>query len=230
MLSAKDYLMFGQTIIPNIILENYTKLSLTDAEFIVLMQLYLFLQKGISFPAPEEIANQTGKKVEEIYKIISTLQEKEIIALKTYTDDKKMRYDQYDLSPLLEKVEKYLTEKENHLEDLMKQKKTQELYEVFQQEYGKPLSSMQLEILGQWLEIDHYDPEIIRLALKEAVLNQVYSMRYIDSILLSWSREKLDTKEKVMAAQKKRKSNFVRKDDTENLPKIPWVDWIKGEE
>ncbi len=37
-------------------------------------------------------------------------------------------------------------------------------------------------MIGQWLNTDHYSPELIRLALREAVLNQAYSLKYIDRI------------------------------------------------
>ena len=36
---------------------------------------------------------------------------------------------------------------------------------------------------------DHYQPEILKLALREAVLNQAYSFNYVDRILLSWERK-----------------------------------------
>ena len=38
--------------------------------------------------------------------------------------------------------------------------------------FGRPLSPIELEMIGQWLNTDHYSPELIRLALREAVLNQ----------------------------------------------------------
>ncbi len=230
MLTLNDYLKDGQTILPNLLLNNYAKLSLSDGEFLVLIQLFHFQQQGIFFPAPEEIAQRTGKELAVIYQLLTSLQEKKMMTLETKTDEKNIKYDQYDLSPLWLRLSELLEKNEEKVASLMKQKKVQELFEVFQQEYGKPLSSMQLEMLGQWLEVDHYHPDVIRLALKEAVLNQAYSMRYIDSILLSWSREKLDTKDKVLAAQRKRKTAFVSQEVPEDLPEIPWVDWLKGDE
>lgn len=230
MLSVKDYLKVGQTIVPNVLLENYIKLGLTDEEFLVLLQLYYFQQKGNYFPAPEEIAQKIGKKIEVVYQVLITLQEKKIISLETLQDKNKMKYDQYDLTPLLDRLSETLSKEEERLNTLMNQQKVKELINVFQQEYGQVLSSMQLEMLGQWLEVDQYDPDVIRLALKEAVLNQTYSMRYIDSILLNWSKENLKTKDQVLAAQRKRKAYFVSQEVSADLPEIPWVDWLKGEE
>ena len=45
-------------------------------------------------------------------------------------------------------------------------------------------------MIGQWLNTDHYSPELIRLALREAVLNQAYSLKYIDRIYLRGSVKK----------------------------------------
>ena len=47
-------------------------------------------------------------------------------------------------------------------------------------------------------------PELIRLALR-AVLNQAYSLKYIDRILLAWERKNITTKEQVAADQKNEK-------------------------
>lgn len=87
----------------------------------------------------------------------------------------------------------------NH-EDEIKQ-----LYQGFEKEFGRPLSPIELEMIGQWLNTDHYSPELIRLALREAVLNQAYSLKYIDRILLAWERKNITTKEQVAADQKNEK-------------------------
>lgn len=39
------------------------------------------------------------------------------------------------------------------------------------------------------MEEDGYSPEIILLALKEAVLSQAYNFKYIDRILISWEKQ-----------------------------------------
>ena len=57
--------------------------------------------------------------------------------------------------------------------------------------------SIEREEIAQWLSIDHYTPEIIELALREAVLSQAYSLKYIDRILLNWQRHNLKTTDEV---------------------------------
>ena len=55
------------------------------------------------------------------------------------------------------------------------------------------LSPIEFETINQWLEDDHYAPDLISLALKEAVLSQAYSLRYMDRILLNWEKKHLTT-------------------------------------
>ncbi|TKO86873.1 DnaD domain-containing protein, partial [Enterococcus faecalis] len=75
----------------------------------------------------------------------------------------------------------------------------QQHYPAFEKQFGRPLSPIELEMIGQWLNPDHYSPELIRLALRDAVLNQAYSLKYIVGILLAWERNNISSKEEVGA-------------------------------
>src|SRR5699024_7542117 len=87
----------------------------------------------------------------------------------------------------------------------------------------------------QWLEEDHYQPEILKLALREAVLNQAYSFNYVDRILLSWERKNLRTKQQVEEDQKRRKQQLLQREveqsaQQEELPKVSLKNWLKEEQ
>lgn len=77
------------------------------------------------------------------------------------------------------------------------------LYTLFEQEFGRSLSPIELDTLNMWLDDHDYAPELIQMALKEAVLNQVYSLKYIDRILLSWEKKNITTKAQVLEESKK---------------------------
>ena len=111
------------------------------------------------------------------------------------------------------------------------QEKISELYQNFEAEFGRPLSPMEYQRIGQWLEEDHYQVELIQLALREAVLNQAYSLNYIDRILLSWERKNIRTSEQVMDEQKRRKRQMMQKEEptTKTLPKISLHNWLEEE-
>ena len=50
---------------------------------------------------------------------------------------------------------------------------------------------------------DRYKPEVIELALREAVLRQVYNLTYMDRILLNWQKRNLKTAAQVEAERQR---------------------------
>ncbi|MFU1892569.1 DnaD domain-containing protein, partial [Enterococcus faecium] len=68
------------------------------------------------------------------------------------------------------------------------------IYAAVEQNFGRPLSPIEMEMIKQWQTEDSYPDDLIQLALKEAVLNQAFSLKYMDRILLSWERKGIKTK------------------------------------
>ena len=60
-----------------------------------------------------------------------------------------------------------------------------DIFKAFEQELGKTISSMELEIMNAWLTTG-YSEELILGALREAIYSGVRSFRYIDTILYEW--------------------------------------------
>ena len=110
------------------------------------------------------------------------------------------------------------------------------LFGLLEQEFGRPLSGIEFQRVHQWLDEDHYSPALIELALKEAVLNQVYNFNYIDRILLAWERKNIRTKEQVANEQKNRQRKKLQSqvDQTMNttapLPKVTLHNWLDEED
>ena len=75
----------------------------------------------------------------------------------------------------------------------------QDVFSVFEQEFGRPLSPMELETISGWLDNDRYPEELIRFALKEAVFAGKLHFRYIDRILLEWSRNRVTNADEARA-------------------------------
>ena len=65
------------------------------------------------------------------------------------------------------------------------------LFAIFEKEFGRPLSPMECETISGWLDQDRYPEELILLALKESVFAGKVHFRYIDRILLEWSRNRV---------------------------------------
>lgn len=78
------------------------------------------------------------------------------------------------------------------------------IYNILEEEFGRIISSTEYEIVKTWEE-NNYNPKIIILAIKEAVLNQARSFKYIDKILYDWAKQGIKTENDVKEYLKKRK-------------------------
>ncbi len=67
------------------------------------------------------------------------------------------------------------------------------IYTTIEKEFARPLTPMELETISGWLDKDMYKEELIMTALKEAVFAGKVHFRYIDRILLEWSRNRVAT-------------------------------------
>ena len=87
-----------------------------------------------------------------------------------------------------------------------------------------------MEMIKQWQTEDGYPDDLIQLALKEAVLNQAFSLKYMDRILLSWERKGIKTKNQAI----KKISEYNMRNDQEeisvdSIPKVTMHNWLNPE-
>lgn len=64
----------------------------------------------------------------------------------------------------------------------------EDIYAIFEKEFGRPISSMEYEIINAWLD-KNFSEELILGALKEAIYNGTTNLRYIDKILYEWHKK-----------------------------------------
>lgn len=232
MLDLTSYLKAGETNISNLVLNHYHELDMSELELVFYLKVLQYQQKGILFPDLQQLSTEMGKTQEVLFQLMQSLMTKELMTLITTTNDQGQNVDAYDLSGLYQKLEGLFKREVKQSIQLEKESQTQELYRLFEQEFGRPLSPIELETIGLWLTQDNYQVDIIRLALREAVLNQAYSLKYIDRILLSWERKNLTTKEQVLNDQKQRQKNITPDEryesskDKQHLPKVPLYNWV----
>ena len=107
---------------------------------------------------------------------------------------------------------------EEEKEEQKKEIKT-DIYKEFETEFGRPITSMEYEIINAWLS-HNYSEELIIGALKEAVYNGVRNLRYIDKILYEWNKKGFKTMNEVNNHLEKKD---VKKEDSE-LFDYNWLD------
>lgn len=92
-----------------------------------------------------------------------------------------------------------------------------DLVTVFEKEFGRPLSPFEFETLKSWL--DDFNDELIKHALKEAILGQNRSFKYIQGILTRWKGEGVkcvqdaEEREKLFQAKKRARAAPIRPAD-----------------
>ena len=197
----------GFTVISNSLLRYYPTLKLSEIEAMLLLQLDAFKQSNNFFPSYNELYERMYLSPVEISQIIQDLIDKEIIELGQKRDKEGRITNFYDLNLLYQKLDKIIDENDannddqfnltSDVEEKRKVNPLQELVRQFEIEFGRLLSPIEKQEIAAWLNIDHYNPEIVKLALREAILAQVYNFKYVDRILLNWQRHGLNTPDQI---------------------------------
>ncbi len=163
----------------------------------------------------EELSDNLGLPLEEAYKIFNNLLSKKLITVETKKDVEGRMIETVSLDSFYDIISK----------DKKEEKKTQEkqdIYSIFEKEFGRPITSMEVEIINAWLE-KNYSEELIIGALKEAVYNGVCKLNYIDKILYEWSKKNF----KSMSDVNSYMQNKPEKEEKKEL--FDW-DWLNNDE
>ncbi|MFK4302448.1 DNA replication protein [Paenibacillus sp. RC254] len=200
----------GMVQIPYSLLKHYRTLRLTDGEMLLLMQLLAFKQaERNEFPTWEQLQARIGCTANEIGLYFSKLMKEGFLRIDTVEDrNSSVQFERYNLTGLYRKLAECMiperTEQSDDDDILFAGKpdvlngisespplEERNLFTIFEKEFGRPLSPMEYETITSWVDQDRYLEELILLALKEAVFAGKVHFRYIDRILLEWSRNRV---------------------------------------
>ena len=176
-----DLLKLRPIVIPRILLNNYRLFNITDSEFIVIMVLLSYGDK-ITYN-PEEFAREVRMSKHEVMSIIDSLCDKNIISLVVEKVNKKT-YEYLSMELLYQKLFNIVANDDKS----EKEEIDNSIFSVFEKELGRTLSPMEFEQSKEWITSGNSN-ELIICALREAVLNGVGNLRYIDSILNDWRKK-----------------------------------------
>lgn len=227
----------GQTEIPTLLLKYYRKLDLTNDELVLVIQLKSYMDKGNYFPDLDGIASNMGISKNNAFKAVHQLMQKKLLSIETKKDDNGVTEDAYSLDFLWERLIVLMKQKETVKEEKQEQEKETNLYSIFEAEFGRPLSPIEMETLVMWVEDDKYSTELIQLALREAVLSQVYNFKYIDRILLNWEKKNIRTKDQVEKESQKYREYTSNKnqpnsneDQDDSSGPVPMINWLQNDD
>ena len=75
------------------------------------------------------------------------------------------------------------------------------IYDFLEQNFGRTLNSIEIETIREW-----NDNELTRYAIKQAILNGKYNIKYINTILVNYKNNSITTVQQAQEEEKKFKS------------------------
>ncbi|MDI6709327.1 MAG: DnaD domain protein [Bacillota bacterium] len=204
---STDLFVQGITFVPSMLLCFYKKMGLSDSEVLLLIHLFrLHSEEGNYYPSKELLGDLVAGGVSQVERDLASLAAKDILGLTEYYDRDRVTTG-YDFEPLFERLsELWACSKVEEIEktqaalgatprDEMVDREFGRLCEEFAREFGRPLSPIEVEQIEQWAgSVPH---ALVREALRRAVLLGKHNFKYIDRILLEWTKNNLRTLDQV---------------------------------
>lgn len=145
-------------------------IGLTDAQTYILLLMMTLKELEIRPIIPQKIAEFSTLSISEIDSIMLELIDHHFLDRKAGV---------IDFKPL-----------ENMLLDVkVKKKQEVNLIGLFEEAFGRTMSTLDIEYINQFKRTG-YDDEMIVNALKEAVKSNALSFRYVERVLENWSHSK----------------------------------------
>jgi DNA replication protein len=171
----------------DVLIENYAQLKLDETNVIILIHLFKQKKSGGNFLSPKTLAKKMNITADQCSNRIVDLVENGFIEFEFSSKSGK---ETFNLNPTLNKLER-LFDQEEKLEK--KQEVNQEVKTIIQfveQEYHRPLTSYELDIINVWVLEEKHTQEDIKRALLESLKAKKTSLRYVDMILINQLKNK----------------------------------------
>lgn len=221
----QHYLQAGETNISNLLLHHYKELGMTTSQFVLYLQFKSYQDRGIMNPDVRTIAKNLGTTERQVFEQLHQMMTNHLVEQKMRKMEDGKEDAIYDFSLLINKLALL---NESDQEEAIRVENTISRVETFNQleaEFGRPLSSMELQIVNDWLDKDNYSAVMIKLALRQAVMNSALNLQYMDRILQSWDRQGLRTERDINEHEKRfeQRKEAGQKPEKKTLkkPKIP---------
>lgn len=184
--NVKDYLI-----------NNYKRMGLNEQEVLMLIHIYNISLTGENFLSIYQLQDKMTLEFVECSNLVYQLVQKNFLAFEMEIDEKGKRKEKFTLEPLFNAILKDLHIENVNLINKQVDLTISSLISILESEFGRTLSPLEMEMIKMWFEQENYDSEIIKLAIKEALIAGAYNLKYIDRILINWRQRNLNTKEEV---------------------------------
>ncbi|MFS0874881.1 DnaD domain-containing protein [Solibacillus isronensis] len=228
-----------QITIPQLFFKHYSELNIQDDEALIILHLLTFEQEGIDFPTPNDLMQRTNFQLTAISQIIQRLMQKGFVEISQSTDETGRLAEKYSIYPLWERLLDLLQSKAQQQVSTANKLDEAKIFQLFEQELGRLLSPMEIETIGMWMDLDQHSPEIIKAALKEAVLADKVNLRYIDRILIEWKKRNIKTLAQIEKHTEQYRKNTMaaapiqpvqQQETVQKTEKVSFYNWLEERE
>lgn len=202
----------GNIVVPLYLLKRRKELKITLEEFLFLMYLYNKGNKLIF--NPNLFKEDLNMELVDVMKLISALTDKDLITVDVEVNDKGIREEYINLDNFYNKINLIM------LEDANNKEMDSDIFSFVENEFSRTLSPSEFEFIKAWLENGNSE-EFIKEAVKEASINGVSNLRYVDKILYEWNKKGFKTLEDI---QKNKKEFREKKKENVEIFEYDWLD------
>lgn len=201
-----DAFKSGNLVLPSVLLLHFKELFPSSDDFLVWQFFYLQNTTGLEEMSPSQIADRIGKEISDVNQSISNLTERGLLQYRTIELNGEIEL-LFDASLALERLDDLLGAAHSSSDQLTPQNQLKDLVETFQQELGRLLTPFEIEDLTKTLKEDGTSADLIKEALREAVLNGKANWKYIQAILRNWRHEGIKSVTQIEAKRAEREAS-----------------------
>ncbi|KXT76297.1 DnaD domain-containing protein [Streptococcus sp. DD12] len=194
--------------LPSALLLHFKAIFSNADDFLVWQYFYYQNLSPENEMTPGQIAEATGKSLTEINRSIERLVNGGLISMTDIQLDARLD-TVFDARPVFRRLDEILGDTAHPAEDASQSSPVislKTLNEEFERELGRLLSPFELEDLQQTLD-EGTRPELVREALKLAVLNGKANWSYINAILRNWRKDGITSLAQVEAQRREHEAS-----------------------
>jgi len=180
----KRYINNNTIDFTELILNNYYKLGLDETDAVIMIKLQYLLNNNKTFISPKELAGMLSLSTQKTSRRLNSLIEKGFIQMEVVEKKNGKQTESFNFDFLIESIIKTGYEKRNKSKETTNKTLESKLVKLFEEEFKKPLSILDIQTITKWLNEDKYTYEDIKEALFDAVRLRKLTIKYVDSILL----------------------------------------------
>lgn len=167
------------------LIKYYPRLNLNETEAMILMVLYVQQDETGEVLSTENLIGKVSLNEEELSLVILSLINKGLLELLIDENNK----EKFSIDTVIEKLGDLITDNDSTNSTYDRQEIMSELVEYIEKSYQKILSSSDLMIINNWLDL-RYKVEDIKQAILDSLKAKKMHLKYADAILVNRKKDR----------------------------------------